>query len=219
LSLDTSGGFIKAYRKLLNWEWYTDIPIKVLFFHCLLKARFSPTRWKGIVLEAGQFPTGLSILAKETGLTVKQIRRALEKLEKTGELGTQRANKGTIITITNYSTYQSKEEMQGTEKTLKGQTKGKQRATIKESKERKEGKEVKDTYLNFVKLTKSEYNKLVEKFGIKGTEDKIFNLNEYGHTKARKFKEYTDHYRVILKWSKNDIDPIRIAERKGKLPL
>lgn len=33
-------GFIKISRKILDWEWYTDINTKTLFLHCLLKANF-----------------------------------------------------------------------------------------------------------------------------------------------------------------------------------
>ena len=30
--------YVKISRKILDWEWYTDINTKVLFLHILLKA-------------------------------------------------------------------------------------------------------------------------------------------------------------------------------------
>ena len=38
-------GFIKIYRQLLEWEWYTDTNTKVLFLHCLLKANFKTKKY------------------------------------------------------------------------------------------------------------------------------------------------------------------------------
>lgn len=54
--------------------------------HCLLKANWKETTWHGIQLKPGQFITSLSSLSKETGLTVKQVRTALDHLMKTGEI-------------------------------------------------------------------------------------------------------------------------------------
>ena len=34
------GGFIKLYRSMLQWEWYDDVNVKVLFLHLLLKANY-----------------------------------------------------------------------------------------------------------------------------------------------------------------------------------
>lgn len=39
-------GYIKIYRQLLEWEWYDDIPTKVLFIHCLLKANFRDYKYR-----------------------------------------------------------------------------------------------------------------------------------------------------------------------------
>lgn len=32
--------YVKISRKILEWEWYTDINTKVLFLHILLKANW-----------------------------------------------------------------------------------------------------------------------------------------------------------------------------------
>lgn len=61
-------------------------------------------------------------------------------------------------------------------------------------------------FLDFVFLTPNEHKKLVEQFGEKGTQERIEDLNNYGHQKAKKFKEYTSHYHTILKWEKKNKD-------------
>ena len=83
--MDNLNGFIKIHRKLLKWEWYSDINVRVLFFHCLLRANHKPERWQGIEINAGQFITSYGHLAKECGLTVQQVRTALDKLKITNK--------------------------------------------------------------------------------------------------------------------------------------
>ncbi len=212
-------GYVKIYRKMLRWEWYSDVSVKTLFFHCLLNARHYPTKWRGKNFKQGQFPTGFAKMAKETGLSIKQVRTALEKLEKTGEVARESTNSGTILTVINYGTYHGCDDDKGKQKgkqgANEGQTKGKQRATIKESIERKESKEGKKTrHLDYVFLTKAEHLKLIESFGEKGAEERIWNLNDYGHRMNKKFKQYTDHYRVILSWERRNGTGVKKAERK-----
>ena len=40
-------GYIKLHRKLLEWEWYSDTNVKIVFLHCLLMANHDDTKWRG----------------------------------------------------------------------------------------------------------------------------------------------------------------------------
>lgn len=136
--------YIKLFRKMINWEWYTDVNTKVLFLHCLLKANWKPGDWKGIHYERGQFITSLNTLAAECGLSVKMVRTALEHLISTGEIVSQRQDKGTtkcrIITVINYDDYQDTGKTKASEGQDKGKTgarQGQQYKNIKNNKELK----------------------------------------------------------------------------------
>lgn len=118
-------GFITLHRRILDWEWYDNIPTKVLFIHCLLKANHKPNNWRGFDIKRGQFITSIKKISEETGLTTKQVITALKKLEKTNELGKQTTSVNTLITVINYDIYQS----EGKPKANQGQTKDKPRAT------------------------------------------------------------------------------------------
>lgn len=98
--------FIKIFRKLLNWEWYTDVNTKTLFIHCLLKANWKPGTWHGHHYDRGQFITSLPSLAKETGLTIQQVRTALKHLKSTGELTDKKYPKFRIITVVSFEKFQ-----------------------------------------------------------------------------------------------------------------
>ena len=99
-------GFIKISRKIMDWEWYTDINTKTLFLHCLLKANFRTKKYQGNTVKKGSFITSIGSLSKETGLTVQQTRTALKHLISTGELTSKSTNKNSIITMVNYDKYQ-----------------------------------------------------------------------------------------------------------------
>lgn len=99
--------FVKIFRKIIEWEWYTDTNTKSLFLHCLLKANWKPGSWHGYKYERGQFITTLPTLSKETGMSVQEVRTALKHLKSTGELTDWHNSKIRIITVNSYDEFQS----------------------------------------------------------------------------------------------------------------
>lgn len=100
------GGWIKIFRTMLEWEWYDDINVKIVFLHLLLKANFEDKKWKGINIKRGDLITSYGNLADELGLTSMQVRTAIQKLKSTNEITTKTTNKYTLITLLKYSNYQ-----------------------------------------------------------------------------------------------------------------
>ena len=99
-------GFVIEYRKIMQWEWYTDVNTAHLFRHCILRANYTDTAWRGIEVKRGSFITSLQTLSTETGLSVMQVRTALAKLEKTEEITSKTTSKYRIISVKNYDLYQ-----------------------------------------------------------------------------------------------------------------
>ena len=137
--------FIKIYRRMLKWEWYTDVNTKVLFLHCLLKANWKDGSWHGVLYKRGQFITSLPTLADEAGLTIKQVRTALSHLKRTGEVADKTYSKFRIITVLSYDSFQATGRQKGRQGADKGQAEGRQGATdirsIRNIKNIKEDKE------------------------------------------------------------------------------
>lgn len=135
-------GHIKLDRRMLEWEWYrdTNTSMKVLFLHCILKANWKDGRFQGVDIPRGSFAASYQTLADETGLSVKNVRTALEKLKKSGEVAVNRHPKFSVITVKNYCQYQS----DGSQPAEERQSDGSQPATIEEKKEVKKGR--KDIY-------------------------------------------------------------------------
>ena len=74
-------GWIKLFRQITDWELYRDSNSKVLFFHILLKTAYEDyTDEQGFKIHAGYYLTSIRQLADETGLSIRQVRTALDKL-------------------------------------------------------------------------------------------------------------------------------------------
>ena len=111
-----SNGFITLNRSLLEWKWHDDPVVMTLWVHLLLMANWTEKEWHKIKIPRGSMMTSAGALAKRTGLTEKQVRRGLECLKQTGEITTQRASKGQIISVEKYNIYQCQGETQGNQK-------------------------------------------------------------------------------------------------------
>lgn len=149
-------GYVKEYRSIMQWEWYTDYKTAHLFRHCILKANYEAKKWRGIEIRVGQFVTSLAHLAQETGLSVRQVRTSLEKLKSTNELTSKTTNQYSIITINNWEKFQANDKQLDKQMTSKRQTNDKQMTTTKESKEYKESKEIKNISLLSEKTKKED---------------------------------------------------------------
>ena len=103
-------GWIKMHRSLLNWEWYDDLNVRVLFFHLLLTVNYEDKKWRGLNIKKGSRITGREQLSKETGMSVRNVRTAIEKLESTKELTIKKDAKGSMFTLVNWCKYQSTDQ-------------------------------------------------------------------------------------------------------------
>lgn len=170
-------GFIKLYRSMLEWEWYGDINVKILFLHLLLKSNYEPKKWQGIEIERGQFVTSIKNLSSEVGLSEQQIKTALKKLQKTGEIELKTTNKYTLINVVNFNKFQcigfednkqitDKQQTNSNQITNEQQTNNNQITTTKEREEIKENKEYKEReeIKNIYQLIADMYNKTCVSF-------------------------------------------------------
>ena len=119
-----SEGWISIHRKILEWEWYSDINVCRVFIHCLIKANHTGKKWQGVAIKRGQFITSNATLAHECNLSVKQVRTSLDKLKETGEVASNSTNKYTVVSMLNYEKYQDEGKRSGSPRANEGQTKG-----------------------------------------------------------------------------------------------
>lgn len=103
-------GFIVLHRKIVNWEWYKDPATRIVFEHLILTANYEEKRFKGEAIHRGQRVASYDTLAKETGLSVRNVRTAIRHLISTNEVTSKATNKYSVFTIVNYDMYQDKRQ-------------------------------------------------------------------------------------------------------------
>jgi len=99
-------GWIKIHRQIVDWKWFSDTNTFRVFLQLLLKANHKEKKYRGMDLKIGTIITSRDILAMETGLSVRQVRTALDKLKSTNEVTIKTSSQGTIIEVVNYAKYQ-----------------------------------------------------------------------------------------------------------------
>ena len=227
-------GWIKTYRKIIDWEWYTDANVFRVFMHILLSANYSPKKWHGMTVNAGELVTSIGSLAAQLKLTEQQIRTALNKLEKTGEITKKSTNRNTVIFAVNYEFYQSlnyeeqqsdnnqvttKQQSDNNQITTKQQSDNNQITTNKNNKNVKNDKNVENNtrargkYAN-VFLSDKELEKLKDECPI-SWERKIDNLSEYLVNNPH--KHYASHFDTIWKWYKQDTKNVSFNTEKAEM--
>lgn len=133
------GDYIKIDRSILEWEWYTDINTKVLFFHMLLKANWKDGNFRGTTVPRGSFVSSIRKLSEETGLTEREIRTGISHLKSTGEVTQKGHSKYSVFTVNNYDIYQITDTQSDNQETINRHSNDKLTTTIEErKKERKE---------------------------------------------------------------------------------
>jgi hypothetical protein len=132
-------GYIKLYRKMLEWGWYDDTNTKVVFLHLLLTANYKDTEWHGIPLKRGDVVTSIHQLATDLKLSDQNVRTALSHLKLTGEITSKPHTKFSIISIKNYNQYQedntqANEQLTNNQRTTNNSVRSKEVVRTKESK-------------------------------------------------------------------------------------
>lgn len=102
------GRWIKVYDKLLDWEWWDNALMVKLWIYILLSANSKRKKWKGSVIERGQFVTSQLYLAEMLDCSPRYVYKMLKRMVASGNITYIGTNKNTIITVCNYDSYQEK---------------------------------------------------------------------------------------------------------------
>lgn len=106
-------GWIKLYRKLIDWDWFTDSYVVHVFIYLLLVANHNATKVGKLRLKAGQKMTSASRICDDLQLSKPTVLRCLKVLSESGAILVESDNKKSIITIVKYSQYQQNGENSG----------------------------------------------------------------------------------------------------------
>ena len=144
-------GWIKLHRKLLNSSIFQNPNLLKFWIWCLLKATHCDHKTRvglqEIELKEGQFIFGRNKAGVELGMNPSTIYKYLGVVEKDGLVCTNRNNKFTVVTIVNWSLYQTEEHEKEQQSNSKVTTKEQQSNTNKNVKnDKNDKKEIKPPY-------------------------------------------------------------------------
>lgn len=164
--------FIKLDRSIAKWRWFRDRNTLQLWIYILLNANVTDRDFMKITIHRGQLATSHQSLSEATGLTVNQVRTALEHLTSTGEITIRRHPKFLLISAVNYDLYQGWAQADHNQTTIKPQSDHRQTTDKPQQYNNERMKEVKNAIMkeceepthshgrfNNVFLTDSEYEK------------------------------------------------------------
>ena len=221
--------FIKLDRNITEWGWYQDANTFRVFIHLLIKASIKNREYAGIIIKRGEYITTYDRISTELKLSIQQSRTALEHLKSTGEITITRYSKFQVISIKNYDFYQSNYENQQSNNnqiTINQQSNNNQITIKQECKEEKEckeskeleeesavqppqpstpkkQKEVKHKYGEYqhVRLTDSQFQKLLEDYTEAQVMSYIRKVDEYCQQHGKSYKDYN---LTIRNWMSKD---------------
>ena len=207
---DIEGGYIKLYRKMIKWQWYSDEVMFRVFMHLLLTANYEPMYWRDIKIDRGQTVISVSKLSATLKYSRDTVHRALKRLESSGEIIRQPNARYTIVTIVNYNLYQDKpnadrtlaERSPNADRTLAERRLG----TMEEVKKNKKNKEEKEAVRS---ASGSQEQNLIDLYGIEATEKYKKRFRDWAEKRG---KQNLDCITTIAKWMEQDNVPRKKAE-------
>jgi len=185
-------GYIKFFRAIHCWAWWSDIVVYRFFTYLLTVVEFTDKPYRGIIVHRGQTAKTLQQMSDECNLSIQQIRTCMNKLKSTYEITVESTNEYHLVTVMNWDMYQTECD-KPTDKITCEQTNEQQTSNKHNKNIRK--KEVKNTYGEFqnVRLSDDEREKV--------TDSEIESLSYYIKSKGDKYK---DHYATILNWRRKN---------------
>lgn len=108
---ETAPDWVKLYRKIEQWRWYTHPKMVHLLIHFLIKAK--------AILSGNDFTfqleTSYNLLSKETGISVQSVRTCIKKMQSSGviEFLQSPTNLFSTIRVCNYENYQVTNKISG----------------------------------------------------------------------------------------------------------
>lgn len=207
---DIEGGYIKLYRKMTKWQWYSDEVMFRVFMHLLLTANYEPAYWRDVKIERGQTVVSLAKLGATLNYSKDTVLKALKRLEISGEIIRRPTARYTIVTISNYNEYQDKptdnRPLTDRQPTADRPLTDRRVDPLKEVKKNKEEKEEKEAVRS---ASGSQEQNLIDLYGIEATEKYKKRFRDWAEKRG---KQDLDCITTIAKWMEQDNVPRKKTE-------
>ena len=140
-------GWIKIHRSIMDKGWFNNSEAIHLWLYLILNANHCnrEVMWNGeiMILESGKLITGRKKIAEETGIQESKVERLLKLFESEQQIEQQKTNTSRLISICNYSKFQTGEQ-QSEQRVNNQRTTSEQRVNTIQELKNKRNKELKN---------------------------------------------------------------------------
>ena len=203
---DIEGGYIKLYRKMTKWQWYSDEVMFRVFMHLLLTANYESAYWRDVKIERGQTVVSLAKLGATLNYSKDTVLKALKRLESSGEITRRPTARYTIEYQDKPTDNRPQTDRQPTADRPLTDRRVDPLKEVKKNKKNKEEKEEKEAVRS---ASGSQEQNLIDLYGIEATEK---NKKRFRDWAEKRGKQNLDCITTIAKWMEQDNVPRKKAE-------
>lgn len=206
--MNNENGFIKISRQILEWKYVQNPNALALWIQLLLMANWKDGYFMGTTVPRGSLATSIQSLASKTGMHPNTVRKWLKKFENENQISTKSTNRFTLISISNYNTFQAFDEGGYVKRNVKQDVKpdvkqsvkqdGKQRVDNRRSKEYKKER-IKEESIEKKIPTLPEVVEFFESNSFVAKPQKFFD-----YYSARGWKDVNDWQALARYWESNE---------------
>ena len=183
------GGYVKAYRKMMEWKWWSDSDTVKVFLYILFRANLKDGAFNGEVIPRGSFVTSRKTIAHDCYISEQTTRTILNRLKSTNEITIRTTSKYTVITVLNYDEYQSTNQVTNQQLTNNQPTTNQQLTTEEEYKRMEEEKED--------NIEKPEASKKNNHALTDGEVDELISERVFSERMKEQIREWVKYHREI----------------------
>lgn len=99
--------YLKVPYSILDWGWIHEPKTFTVFIHLMLLANRKPHDYMGDTINRGEILASYDFLAKQTGLSIQNVRTGIKHLKQTNTIKHRKINGINVFFIPDFEKHQS----------------------------------------------------------------------------------------------------------------
>lgn len=94
--------YLKVPYSILDWGWIHDPNTFLVYMHLMLLANRKPHDYMGDTINRGEILASYDFLAKQTGLSIQNVRTAIKHLKQTNTINHRKINGTNVFLLSDF---------------------------------------------------------------------------------------------------------------------
>lgn len=114
--------YLKVPYSILDWGWIHEPKTFTVYMHMMLMANRKPHEYMGDTINRGEILASYDFLAKQTGLSIQNVRTAIKHLKQTNTVKHRKINGVNVFLLPDFEKHQSLGAPDNRDKAVNGQS-------------------------------------------------------------------------------------------------